>query len=80
MKSIALVFSGLCCALIMLAWSRPTHADEVVAKCIVIEVATFGDRVHIHCGIPPNACVNIGGTGFVLASFPTNILRWKPTA
>lgn len=70
MKSIALVFSGLCCALIMLAWSRPAHADEAVAKCIVIEVATFGDRVHIHCGIPPNACVSIGGTGYCPGKLP----------
>jgi hypothetical protein len=70
MKTIALGFSILCCTLIMLAWSQPARAGEAAASCYVVDVATFGDRVHIHCGIPPNGCVNIGGTGLCPGKLP----------
>lgn len=56
MKSIALGFSVLCCALIMLAWSQPAHAGQAEFKCTVVDVATFGDRVHIHCTQGLTAC------------------------
>jgi len=68
MKSIALGFSVLCCALVMLAWSRPAHAGEAVASCYVVDVATFGDRVHIHCGIPNTGCGT--ATGYCTAKMP----------
>ncbi len=56
MKTIALGFSVLFCALIMLAWSQPAHAGQVDVKCSVVDVATFSDRVHIHCTLGLNAC------------------------
>ncbi len=68
MKSIGLGFSVLCCALIMLAWSQPAHAGEAVASCYAIDVATFGDRVHIHCGIPNTGCGT--ATGYCVAKAP----------
>lgn len=56
MKSIALGFSVLCCALVMLAWSQPAHAGQAGTSCHVIDVATFSDRVHVHCAAPVTAC------------------------
>ena len=67
MKTIALGFSVLCCALIMLAWSQPARAGEAVASCYVVDVATFGDRVHIHCGMPNTGCSNSSGSGLCTA-------------
>jgi hypothetical protein len=71
MKSIALGFSVLCCALIMLAWSQPTRASEVVATCYAVDVATFSDRVHIHCGMPNTGCSSPTGTGYCTAKPPS---------
>jgi hypothetical protein len=56
MKSIALGFSVLCCALIMFAWSQPVKAGQAEFKCPVVDVATFTDRVHIHCAPGLTAC------------------------
>jgi len=68
MKTIALGFSILCCAPIMLAWSHPAHAGEAVASCYAIDVATYGDRVHIHCGMPNTGCGT--ATGYCTAKPP----------
>jgi hypothetical protein len=46
MKTIALGFSVLCSAGAMLAASAPAHA-AVSSHCLVLEVATFDNRVHI---------------------------------
>ena len=70
MKTIALGFSVLCCALILFAWSRPAHANQAVASCYAIDVATFGDRVHIHCGMPNTGCSNASGSGYCTAKPP----------
>jgi hypothetical protein len=48
MKTIALGFSVLFCALIMLAWSQPVRAGQAGTTCHVIDVATFSDRIHVH--------------------------------
>ena len=68
MRTITLGLSILCCALSMLAWSQPAHAGEAVATCYVIDVATFSDRVHIHCGMPNTGCGT--ATGYCNAKPP----------
>jgi hypothetical protein len=70
MKSIALGFSVLCCALIMVAWCQPARANEVVASCYAVDVGVFGDRVHIHCGMPNTGCSSPSGTGYCAAKPP----------
>jgi hypothetical protein len=56
MKTIALGFSVLCCAAILFAWSQPAKASQAVTTCYVIDVATYSDRIHIHCAPPVSGC------------------------
>src|ERR1700690_3954500 len=56
MKTIALGFSLLCSVAAMLGWSVQAHAGQVMMACTVSEVATFDNRIHIHCPPPTPAC------------------------
>jgi hypothetical protein len=62
MKTIALGLSVLCASVTLLA-SEPAHAGQVSAYCTVTEVATFNNRVHIHCTKPITACDLKAGAG-----------------
>ena len=56
MKTIALGLSVLCCTLTILAWSQPANAGQTATTCYPVDVATFSDRVHVHCAPPVTAC------------------------
>ena len=43
-------------ALAALAWSVPARAGQVSAACSVVDVASFNNRVHIHCTKAAQAC------------------------
>ena len=56
MKTVALAFSVVACGFAASLSSSPAYAGQVFAQCAVIDVATFDNRVHIHCGPPALAC------------------------
>jgi hypothetical protein len=73
LKTIALGLSVLCFGVALLT-SEPAHAGQVSAYCTVVEVATFNNRVHIHCTQPVTACqLKAGGCGQQEASAPTYV-------
>ena len=55
MKTIALGLSVLCVGVTLLA-NEPAHAGQASASCSVVDVATFDNRVHIHCAKPLSGC------------------------
>lgn len=55
MKAIFLRLLAFCCASAALVWSEPAHAAPTGAGCTVVDVATFDNRVHIHCTPPVTA-------------------------
>lgn len=55
MKAIALGLSVLCAGVTLLA-SEPARAGQAFAACSVVDVATFNNRVHIHCTKPVSGC------------------------
>jgi len=56
MKTIAIGILVLICTVTLLAWSPPAKAGQAVVTCYVVDVATYGDRVHIHCAPPVSGC------------------------
>jgi hypothetical protein len=63
-KNVVVAFSALCCAGAALTWSEPARAAQVVAGCSVVDVATFNNRVHIHCTPQVAPCeLAAGGCG-----------------
>jgi hypothetical protein len=62
-KNFVVGFSVLCCAGAALTWSEPAPAAQVVAGCTVVDVATFNNRVHIHCTPQVAACDLVAKAG-----------------
>ena len=56
MKTFAFGFSVLLSVGAALVSSVPAQAGQVGASCAVADVATFNNRVHIHCTKPVMAC------------------------
>lgn len=63
MKNFVVGFSVLCCAGAALTWSEPVRAAQMVAGCTVVDVATFNNRVHIHCTPQVTACDLVASAG-----------------
>ena len=62
MKTFASAVVIAACALAALATSSTAHAGQAIAECAVIDVATFDNRIHIHCQKPVTACGMMAGT------------------
>jgi hypothetical protein len=62
-KNFVVGFSALCCASAALNWSEPALAAQMVAGCTVVDVATFSNRVHIHCTPQVAACELVAKPG-----------------
>ena len=63
MKTFVLGVVVLACSLSALTMSSRAHAGQAVAECAVVDVATFDNRVHIHCQTPITACGLAAGGG-----------------
>jgi hypothetical protein len=72
MKTIALGLSVLC-SVTALVWSGPAQAGQVMAGCSVVDVATFNNRVHIHCTAPFDPCSLKSGPCTPAATPPTYV-------
>ena len=56
MKTMALGFSVLCFCVAAFAWSGAAYAGQQVTNCPIVDIATFNNRVHIHCTPQISAC------------------------
>ena len=56
MKILGFSLSLLPLALAVLAWSAPAQAGQAFALCNIVDVASFNNRVHIHCTREVQAC------------------------
>ena len=73
MKTIALGLSVLCAGVTLLG-AKPAHAGQAFASCSVVDVATFSNRVHIHCTKPVSGCdFQSGGCAQQQAAPPTYV-------
>jgi len=72
MKTVALSLSILCCATSLIL-SGPVQAGQAAAGCSVVDVATFNNRVHIHCETPVNPCSLQSGSCASLPKPPTYV-------
>ena len=81
MKTFALGFVVFACALSAMTMSSPAHAGQAVAECYVVDVATFDNRVHIHCQTPVTACsLSAGGTACAAQGIPPTYVAVESTS